>query len=359
MRVQYEAGMIDQEPNTSSVTPSISRKRKQDSLRSMSAVFSFKSVLRQASRLLSGQDAKEDDSGDDQRQIWTCDIANELEIDCEDDNKDIRSERLRQRRPLRPEQQSNVISTTKYTLVSWLPVSIFEQFKRVANFYFLVISILMVIGSYFPSYYETPLDADSTAVPLVFVLLVSSFKEGYEDYERYRSDCVENQSEVIVCTYDRESDVIRETRKPSSKIRCGDIIKLVGGAVVPADIVLLHSSTFNKEADLGSQCYVETSNIDGETNLKLKEAPSVINTLPLQETSSNTPPKLLFDGHIEYEEPSKNIHNFIGALTFNAFPDIHVPLSISNLLLRSSIFSNTEWGYGVAVYTGQTTKVSC
>ena len=89
MRVQYEAGMIDQEPNTSSVTPSISRKRKQDSLRSISAVFSFKSVLRQASRLLSGQDAKEDDSGDDQRQIWTCDITNELEIDCEDDNKDI------------------------------------------------------------------------------------------------------------------------------------------------------------------------------------------------------------------------------------------------------------------------------
>ena len=65
---------------------------------------------------------------------------------------------------------------------------------------------------------ELMVDDMVVLVELVFVLLVSSFKEGYEDYERYRSDCVENQSEVIVCTYDRESDVIRETRKPSSKI---------------------------------------------------------------------------------------------------------------------------------------------
>ncbi len=41
--------------------------------------------------------------------------------------------------------QANSISTTKYTWYSWLPKSIWEQFRRVANVYFLLISILMVI----------------------------------------------------------------------------------------------------------------------------------------------------------------------------------------------------------------------
>lgn len=39
---------------------------------------------------------------------------------------------------------SNAITTTKYTWYSWLPKSLWEQFRRVANIYFLLISILMV-----------------------------------------------------------------------------------------------------------------------------------------------------------------------------------------------------------------------
>ena len=48
------------------------------------------------------------------------------------------------------EGKSNKISTTKYSLLSWLPVSLFEQFRRVANVYFLVIAGLMV--SIYPSH---------------------------------------------------------------------------------------------------------------------------------------------------------------------------------------------------------------
>jgi hypothetical protein len=39
---------------------------------------------------------------------------------------------------------SNEISTTKYSILSWLPKSLWEQFRRIANVYFLVISLLMV-----------------------------------------------------------------------------------------------------------------------------------------------------------------------------------------------------------------------
>jgi hypothetical protein len=39
---------------------------------------------------------------------------------------------------------SNMISTTKYSLITWLPKSLWEQFRRIANVYFLLISVLMV-----------------------------------------------------------------------------------------------------------------------------------------------------------------------------------------------------------------------
>ena len=287
--------------------------------------------------------------------VWKCDVIVEGDSDRIDlqHNLDRKSSKTSTSRSLLHEQQPNTISTTKYTLVSWLPVSILEQFKRVANFYFLVISILMIIGTYNHEYYESPLDPGSTVVTLVVVLLISSVKEGYEDYERYRYDCIENEREVIVCTYDKYTDEMIETRKQSREIKCGEIIKLEGRTVVPADIILIHSSTYSAERDLGSRCYVETSNIDGETNLKPKEAPPE----PFKIHSAGAPPKKLFDGYVEYEGPTKNTHNFVGALHLKACPDLRIPLSTSNLLLRSSIFSNTDWGYGIAVYTGRYTKV--
>jgi hypothetical protein len=61
-------------------------------------------------------------------------------------------------------------------------------------------------------------------------------------------------------------------------------------------------------------------------------------------------------GKLEFEPPNKNIHNFIGALHLNALTD-SVALSPENVILRSSLFSNTEWGYGVAIYCGQESKV--
>ena len=53
---------------------------------------------------------------------------------------------------------------------------------------------------------------------------------------------------------------------------------------------------------------------------------------------------------------NKNIHNFIGALQLDDISD-PIALSADNILLRSSLFSNTDWAYGIAIYTGQETKI--
>lgn len=180
----------------------------------------------------------------------------------------------------------------------------------------------------------------------------------------FRSDKDENISKATVLTFENgeivekviERQYVRRTTldlqtfvNKLKQIQSGDIIKLEGQCSVPVDMLLVLTSLYED----GNQCYVETANIDGETNLKLKEAPAKL----LDVIAGNgTPRPELFEGSIEFEPPNKNIHNFIGAFHLKTL-DEPISLGADNLLLRSSLFSNTEYGYGIAVYCGQETKI--
>jgi len=88
-----------------------------------------------------------------------------------------------------------------------------------------------------------------------------------------------------------------------------------------------------------------SANIDGETNLKLREAPALLMDCLGDKISSGIPVPELFQGIIECQQPNKNIHTFIGTLRLNSTTEA-IPLNAENLILRSCLFSNTEWGYG-------------
>ena len=74
---------------------------------------------------------------------------------------------------------SNYVSTTKYTLATFIPKALFEQFRRVANIYFLVACCL----SFTPL---APYTAFSAILPLIIVIGVTMAKEAIEDFRRYR-----------------------------------------------------------------------------------------------------------------------------------------------------------------------------
>ncbi|KAM3926885.1 phospholipid-transporting ATPase VB-like [Leptodactylus fuscus] len=76
----------------------------------------------------------------------------------------------------------NKIHTTKYTLLTFLPKNLFEQFYRSANLYFLFLAIL----NWMPQ--VEVFHKEITMVPLVIVMLVIAFKDGVEDYKRYLND---------------------------------------------------------------------------------------------------------------------------------------------------------------------------
>ena len=81
----------------------------------------------------------------------------------------------------------NSVVTSKYNAVTFIPRSLFEQFRRIANVYFLVITVLMMLGTY-TSLFVSPLAPFSTLVPLILVLGVTMIKDGAEDLKRHRSD---------------------------------------------------------------------------------------------------------------------------------------------------------------------------
>ncbi|KAH7839639.1 hypothetical protein Vadar_006634 [Vaccinium darrowii] len=79
----------------------------------------------------------------------------------------------------------NSIRTTKYGVVTFLPKCLFEQFRKVANLYFLVISIL---SSTPVSPATNPVSPISNVLPLIIVVFVSLVKEAWEDWKRLQND---------------------------------------------------------------------------------------------------------------------------------------------------------------------------
>lgn len=230
--------------------------------------------------------------------------------------------------------QANAIRTTKFTWYNWLPKSIFQQFRRVANAYFLGISILMILGSYATYLFQSPLDPYSTILTLLVILLITSCKEGYEDLQRRKSDQFENNREVTVLSFDMTGGggkEAKETKTRSKYLKPGDIVKLEGTVPAPADLLLVLTSMYSD----GNKCYVETANIDGETNLKLREAPSqLLSSTELGHVvSAGRPVPELFRGTIQAEQPNANIHKFVGTLQLQACQHA-IPIDSQNILLR-------------------------
>ncbi|RCV21538.1 hypothetical protein SEVIR_4G165700v4 [Setaria viridis] len=224
----------------------------------------------------------------------------------------------------------NEVSTTKYNLATFLPKSLFEQFRRVANFYFLVSGILALTPL-------APYTAVSALAPLCVVIVATMAKEGVEDWRRKQQDHELNNRIVKV---HRGNGNFEETKWKNIKV--GDVIKVEKDNFFPADMILLSSNYPD------GICYVETMNLDGETNLKIKQALEV--TSDLQEDIKFREVRQT----IKCEDPNANLYSFVGSMEWKG--QRH-PLSPQQLLLRDSKLRNTDYIYGAVIFTGHDTKV--
>lgn len=251
---------------------------------------------------------------------------------------------------------TNYVSTTKYSPWTAIPHFLIEQFSRFSNAYFLVVGIGYTIDKVTPIF---TIGRYSTLWVLAIVVAISGIKETIEDYHRFREDRRLNQSKAAV--------IGNNDRNKWASVHVGDILKVSDREPLPADIVLVASSNEDGLA------YIETKQLDGESNLKVKVVPQAISSAFKTEEQA-----LLTQGRIECEAPNDRLYKFNGRIIIDKVPvtaqpleyddssqprsdtvtiDEPVSLGPENLLVRGSSVRNTEWILGIVVNTGRDTKL--
>uniref|UniRef100_A0A672U9R6 Phospholipid-transporting ATPase n=1 Tax=Strigops habroptila TaxID=2489341 RepID=A0A672U9R6_STRHB len=168
---------------------------------------------------------------------------------------------------------NNHVSTAKYNIITFLPRFLYSQFRRAANAFFLFIALLQQIPD------VSPTGRYTTLVPLLFILAVAAVKEIIEDIKRHKADNAVNKKQTQGFSF------------------------------------------LNSEPQ--AMCYIETSNLDGETNLKIRQG------LPLTSDIKDIESLMSLSGRIESDQ----------------------------ILLRGAQLRNTQWVHGIVVYTGHDTKL--
>ncbi|VDL66435.1 unnamed protein product [Nippostrongylus brasiliensis] len=213
----------------------------------------------------------------------------------------------------------------------------------------------------------SPTGRYTTAVPLLLILSVSAVKEIFEDIVRclldrhnfaffnFTNSTITNTRIVKISSIQkrRASDrkvnsfraFILENKEFQSRewqeVRVGDVLRVDSDQLFPADLLLLSSS------EPQGMCYIETSNLDGETNLKIKQA------LPATSELTTIDKLNAFEAQIECELPTRHVNEFSGNIVVKET----YPFGIDQLLLRGARLKHTAWVYGAAIYTGHDAKL--
>ncbi|KAI1335276.1 phospholipid-translocating P-type ATPase [Xylariaceae sp. FL0016] len=275
---------------------------------------------------------------------------------------------------------SNYIRSSRYSVWSFVPKQLYFQFSKLANFYFLCIGIMQQVPNLSPTGRYT------TIAPLFVFVFLSMMKEGYDDFRRYQLDKSENKAHAIVldpdCTVERDRlqkvqareasilSKIRRKRKPKREeadwtelrdmtpekkvtapwskiqwenVRVGDIVQMRRDDQIPADIVLLYATGVNGVA------YIETMALDGETNLKSKQACPI-----LAKKCDTTDGLLNCRAEIVCEDPNADLYDFEGRVVVDGET---MPLTMNDVVFRGSTLRNTDQAIGLVVKTGEECKI--
>lgn len=299
------------------------------------------------------------------------------------DSREVDVGRLQQKR-----SPSNVVSNAKYTAWSFLPMTLYNEFRFFLNIYFLLVALSQIIPFLQIGYMSTYI------VPLAVVLSISIGKEAFDDIARRRRDAEANAEPYTVLSFLADGPSAGrsaateplELQKISRDLKVGDVLKLEKNQRVPADVVILQtrlgesrkaddSPTETLTVQPATETFIRTDQLDGETDWKLR-LPSALS----QRLSLHDLPKL----RVSAGAPDKKVNDFVGTIELSsqsAFPnDPHVvneslpngdadvqvdteittntsaPLSIDNTAWANTVVASNTTVYAVIVYTGRQTR---
>ncbi|KTA96654.1 putative phospholipid-transporting ATPase DNF3 [Nakaseomyces glabratus] len=272
---------------------------------------------------------------------------------------------------------NNLITSSRYTIISFFPRQLYAQFSKLANVYFFIVAILQMI----PGWSTT--GTYTTIVPLCVFMAISMAREAYDDYRRHKLDKEENNklTKVLQILHEREDNDldlennaqhlannpesisnlyfnnfdllakkynVRIVEKKWKDIRVGDFVLLQQDDWVPADILILTSDGDNSEV------FIETMALDGETNLKGKVPHPEINKLTKSASGLAN-----INAQVTVEDPNNDLYNFEGNLELNSGSSSKkkYPLGPDNVIYRGSIIRNTRNCVGMVIFTGEESKI--
>ncbi|XP_053992923.1 guanylate cyclase alpha-like isoform X2 [Hylaeus volcanicus] len=229
----------------------------------------------------------------------------------------------------------NTVRFHRYSWYTFLPCSVFNRFTSFPNCWFFLVVIVYFLLSGFS--FVSTLSFFFFAVHFFFEVL----EDGFHELQKYYYSKSWNNRLVHLIM---NTETCTTKRLQSYRLCVGNIIFLHDGEEVPADIILLSTS------DIESIAYVDTSFVDGKTDLTIKSA--------VKETRGAVTLHAVgaIRGRIMCEEPTVNLDEFAGNLRLEAHPR-STQLTMKNFILRGSIIKNTESVYGVIVYTGHDTRI--
>jgi len=219
---------------------------------------------------------------------------------------------------------NNKVTNTKYNLFTFIPKNLWLQFKRFMNLYFLIIAIIQLNPIIAP---VSPL---TIWIPLIVIFTISAAKEAADDYVRWKADKRANERPYTVLLNGKKKV------KQSQKILVGDLIWVKEDEEIPADIVILTTSEENGE------CFIHTANLDGEADLKSRNAVSTTAGMSEEELSNLV-------ALVECAPPSQDINSFDARLIVDDPTEQWISIDEKNLALQATRLKNTKWICGLFI----------
>lgn len=232
---------------------------------------------------------------------------------------------------------TNRVSTTRHTLLSFVPLNLLNQCKRAPILWFITLGMLQAFYTeLFAAQNEATLIV--VGVMIIFTLVIAAT----QDIIRYINDNHINSRPVDVWNNSMF------TKITCDHLRVGNLVRLKTGDKAPADMLILAGSS-------NGSCLVDLKLLTGLKNFSKKTAVRECQLL-LEDWLYRKDAIAKLEGTLHIPQPNSNFGQFDGKIRLKGYPRA-VNLSISNFLPRDSVILKNEQLLCLVVYVGLETKM--
>ena len=212
--------------------------------------------------------------------------------------------------------------------------------NNLLSIFFLICSILSCIKIL------STKSVSSSLIPFIMVISIGIILDLIEELKRYRNDLLTNGTITKIYKSGKFRKIVW------SDINVGNLIKVKNNEIIPADMLVICSS------NVDGSFYLQTSNLDGESNLKERE--TIVDTQKIflnkkiKKDEANLKKIFQENSEIEADKPNKDIYDINGNIKIE---NEKYHFENRNCAVRGARLKNTNFIYGIVIYTGKETKI--